>query len=238
MVLLLYTMVNVQPCWAASDIGTSVSSRTFNGYVRTKLADGSFKPETFAFADGGIHDGENAAADSVSRLTFDEIAKIIARPLHSQNYISGSDVESVDLMIVLFWGTTKRTKDRPTAYQMIESKNVRILGFEKEKMRADSLFFTSIARDFYDEFQSDRYFVVLKAYDFQLARTQKQLKLLWESRVSIIRQASDFQTDLPAMAEFAAQTFGRETDGIFRPKLREGRVEMGEQKVLGVEGQP
>jgi hypothetical protein len=234
-VLLLYNVVSFQPYSAATEIGTSVSARTFNGYARTKLEDGSFKPETYAFADGGIHDDQNVAGDSVSRLKFDEIAKIIAKSLQSQNYISSSEVESVDLMIMLFWGTTKRTNDKPTAYETIESKNVRILGFEKEKMKADGLSFTSIARDFYNELQSDRYFVVLKAYDFQLARTEKRLKLLWESRFSIIRQASDFQTDLPTMAEFASQTFGRETDGIFRPKLREGRVEIGEQKVLGVE---
>ena len=236
-VFLLYSSVSLQPSWA-SDIGTSVSSRTFNGYARTEQADGSFKPETFAFADGGLHDGENVGGDSVSELTFDEIAHIIAKPLQSQNYLPSSDVESVDLMIMLHWGTTKRTKDKPTAYELIESRNVRILGFDQEKIKADSLSFTSIARDFYDELQSDRYFIVLKAYDFQLARTDKRLKLMWESRVSIIRQAADFQTDLPAMAEFAAQTFGRETHGIFRPKLREGRVEMGEQKVLGVDAQP
>jgi hypothetical protein len=40
------------------------------------------------------------------------------------------------------------------------------------------------------------------------------------------------------MVAFAAQTFGRETEGIFRPQVRGGRVDLGEQKVLDVEGEP
>jgi len=33
---------------------TAVSSKAFNGYTRTRLPDGSFKPETYAFGNGGF----------------------------------------------------------------------------------------------------------------------------------------------------------------------------------------
>lgn len=43
-------------------------------------------------------------------------------------------------------------------YQQVRVQNIRILGFEKEQSRADSLSFA----DFASEFYSDRYFVVLR----------------------------------------------------------------------------
>jgi hypothetical protein len=139
---------------------------------------------------------------------------------------------------MVWYGKTQRTKDKPTAYQLTEDKISRILGFQNEASRANSLSFTSFASDFYDEFRAGRYFVVLKAYDFQFAQKEKRLKLLWECRFSIQSQAIDFTKKLPEMAQFAALTFGRETHGILTPRDIKGSVKMEEVKILGAADKP
>jgi len=214
---------------------TLVVSHVYNGYTRTKLAGGGFKPETYAFADGGLFDDVKAGGDTVSAVGFSNVARTVADALKIQSYVSSQDPEKVDQMIMLWYGTTMNLKGavKPPWYQDVRMQNTRILGFEKEQSRADSLSFTTFANDFYDEFHSDRYFVVLKAYDFQVARTEKRLKLLWESRFSIRREGVDFVAELPTMSKFAALTFGRETGGILRPDSVKGNVDLGELKVLG-----
>lgn len=212
---------------------TKVVSHTYNHYARTVLPDGSYKPETYVFVYGDIVDEEPIANDSIGSIGFDEVARLVATALKTKGYISNSDPAATQQIIMLWYGNTRRTADKPTAYDLIESRNVRILGFQREQSASNKLSFTTIARDFYDEFQAGRYFVVLKAYDFQIARKEKRLKLLWESRFSIIRQGNDFQTELPQMAEFAARTFGKETNGIFNPSSIKGEVKLGELKILG-----
>ncbi|MEO6993452.1 MAG: hypothetical protein ABI273_07475 [Lacunisphaera sp.] len=212
---------------------TKVVSHTYNNYTRTVLADGSYKPETYVFTYGDIVDEEPIANDSMDSIGFDEVARLVATALKTKGYISNSNPDTTQQVIMLWYGNTRRTVAKPTAYELIESRNVRILGFQREQSAANKLSFTTIAQDFYEEFQAGRYFVVLKAYDFQVARKEKRLKLLWESRFSILRQANDFQTELPKMAQFAARTFGKETNGIFNPSSIKGEVKLGELKILG-----
>jgi hypothetical protein len=123
----------------------------------------------------------------------------------------------------------KKYKDTPKNLKT----NARILGWERDLSRIAALSWTDMARTFLPEFKVGRYFVVLKAYDFQVARNEKRLKLLWESRFSIQRQGVDFTEELPTMALSVANTFGKETGGIIQRELPKGHVEFGELKVIG-----
>lgn len=220
---------------AATGAETKVVSHVYNGYARVKLADGSYNPVTYVFAEGGIFDGEPIGADSINEMGFDEVARIVAGSLKGQNFLSSQNVKATEQLIVLWYGTTRRTFDKPTAYRIIDSMNYRILGFQKEVNMANGLSFADFAQVLLNEARAGRYFVVLKAYDFEVAKKEKRLKLLWESRFSIQRQGVSFSSELPAMAQFAARTFGRETDGILNPDSIKGEVKFGELKVLGVE---
>lgn len=217
---------------------TLVVSHVYNGYTRELRPDGGYQPETYTFAEGGLIDGEMAAGDDVSTMGFGPVAAAVAGALKSQGYVASADPAGTKLMIMLWYGTT-----RDTSYHVggppisdivgLRSRAARLLGFQKEYSRAGMLSFTDFGVNFNDELYADRFFVVLKAYDFQVARKEKRLKLLWESRYSIRRQAVNFTAELPVMSGFAARTFGHETDGIFDPSSVEGRVQLGELKVLG-----
>ncbi|HYP16038.1 MAG TPA: hypothetical protein VEQ65_02410 [Opitutus sp.] len=81
----------------------------------------------------------------------------------------------------------------------------------------------------------DRYFVVLKAYDFRTAWKERRRKLLWEPRFSIRAQGARFDQQLAGMAQTAAAYFGEASGRLIRRPLPEGRVDKGEPTTIRVE---
>jgi hypothetical protein len=220
----------------ASGESPMVISHVFNGYKRERQQDGHYRHETYVFAEGGLFDEERIDGDTVNTIGFEEVARTVAPALKSQNFIPSKDQDTIEQLIVLWYGTTNNTSynsvkkfnDTPRN----QKTNARILGWERDLSRIVALSWTDMAKNFLTEFKAGRYFVVLKAYDFQVARDEKRLKLLWESRFSIQRQGADFTAELPTMALAAAGTFGKETGGIIQRESPEGRVEFGELKVI------
>ncbi len=91
---------------------TAVSATVYNGYERTKLPDGTFQPERYAFGAGGL--AVAAGKDSsVDELPFRKIARMITPGLARQNYVSSQDPENTNLLIMVYWGATGTT-DRAT----------------------------------------------------------------------------------------------------------------------------
>ena len=88
--------------------------------------------------------------------------------------------------------------------------------------------------DLVSDVEEDRYFVILAAYDFRRAWKQKQLKLLWVTRVSIRAHGNRFDQDVEAMVRSASHYFGQTSPGLLRQRVPEGKVEVGEPKVIGV----
>ncbi len=90
----------------------AISSQVSSGYSRVKLADGSFQPETYTFGEGGRLSG-SANDETIDKLTFLDIAKVIAGPLKKINYVPVGDrnPEKTRLLIMVYWGTTLGTFD-------------------------------------------------------------------------------------------------------------------------------
>ena len=84
---------------------TAVASRVSRDYVRAKLPNGSFQPESYAFGKGGNWGGEIKDL-TIDRLSFMDVAKIIAAPLASQRYLPATDPRGTRLLIMVYWGTT------------------------------------------------------------------------------------------------------------------------------------
>jgi hypothetical protein len=88
---------------------TSISSVAAPGYVREKLPDGTWKPETFAFGQGG-HMVGRTAGDPIDKLSFDELVKLLAAPLSRRNYRQADEPADTNLLIMIYWGTTSGTE--------------------------------------------------------------------------------------------------------------------------------
>jgi hypothetical protein len=84
---------------------TAVASKVSKDYVRTRLANGSFVPESYAFGNGGAWKGTMTDA-SIDKLAFLDVAHVIANPLAGQNYFPTKDPKTVKLLIMVYWGLT------------------------------------------------------------------------------------------------------------------------------------
>jgi len=88
----------------ANDI-TTVAGRASSDYVRVKLTDGRFKEESYAFGEGGTWSGEKWDA-SMDKMTFLDVAHVIASPLATKSYVPATDPKTTKLLIMVYWGTT------------------------------------------------------------------------------------------------------------------------------------
>jgi hypothetical protein len=262
------TCTAVQPCLrafdsiSASEELTAVSSKVYAGYSRTRLADGSLKPERYGFAIGGFLNsnapGMEMSAilftrdDTIDKMAFAPVARMIEGPLAEQKYFPTGDPKLADLLIVVFWGRTIGTSAHPgftdpaTLYgpdqDRIDLQNARLLGFDSEGV-FDPGFGSSIASALkkqlhagvMDAIKEDRYYVILRAFDFQSAWKGKRLKLLWETRFSLSQRRHDFGRDLPRMAQAASQFFGQDSNGLVQKPIPLGRVDIGAVRSLGIE---
>jgi hypothetical protein len=258
----------------------AVATRVFHGYTRTQLPDGSYKPETYAFADGGCWGGGLVAGDSIAQTPFRYLAGALAVPMTKRGYVSAKDPANTDLLIFVFWGTTNNTKmrmDSPITrnlqfameqmrtvadagageknamgnqmetyfiaaaaeQRLRERQDIRkamLLGFQDDLNKAWDLSHTDFMDDYWDDLRADRYFVVLKAFDYRLAAGKEHLrKILWEARFSVPRESKDFIDLLPAMTRYASQFFGQDTKGLVREPLPEVRVILGPLKTVELE---
>lgn len=94
----------------AADV-EAISARTSADYIRPHAPDGSFRPETYAFGQGGYWGGP-LNDGTIDKLKFTDIARDIADPLAHQSYIPTTVAKTTRLLIMVYWGTTIPT-DRP-----------------------------------------------------------------------------------------------------------------------------
>ncbi len=234
-----------------------MSSSAHNGYVRTRQADGSFQPETFAFGNGGLLEAfyvDRFMVDdpTIENLDFPAVARMLAQPLASQNYLPARDPSSTRLLIMVTWGRTiggANARDG-NMRDFLNYNNAKLLGFDSEgsiHAMADpsTVFFgrsfksyllDNVHTDVLSAVEVDRYYVILRAYDFQAAWKQRRLTLLWETRFSLSERRHDFERDLPAMAQDASLYFGQDTYGIVMKPIPQGTVRVGE--VTAIADQP
>ncbi len=103
-VLCLLALALTAPLQAAAPV-VSVFSRAMNGYTRQLTPDGSFKPESFTFAQGERLSGQ-LADPSIDEMPFLHVAQAVSDAMRTQNYVPGVKPEETDLMIYVSWGTT------------------------------------------------------------------------------------------------------------------------------------
>jgi hypothetical protein len=294
----------IEPPLAKGEDFEAVSSKVSRDYVRKRAPNGSFVPETYAFAKGGYWSGPLSDA-TIDRLEFLDIARTLAVPLARQDYLPTEDPKETGLLLVVYWGTTyapehasesnaynlaqKKASDEQQANQALTDaeiaagqkqssnstdaqvraakvfeaqsadalsaslavvqsenrtrdeanlRNASMLGYDSE-WNALMGGLSGPAQDFkkaelLSELEEARYFVVVMAYDYQLLVREKKHKLLWETRFSIRQRNHAFNRQLAAMTVQASQFFGRDSNGLTRRPLPEGKVELGEVRDLGV----
>jgi hypothetical protein len=101
----------------------AVSGRVSPDYIRAKLPDGTFRPETYAFGKGGYWSGPMADL-TVDKMEFTDVARTIAPPLAGQNYLASRDPATTKLLIMVYWGTTyapEHASDSPVYQHLMDA---------------------------------------------------------------------------------------------------------------------
>jgi hypothetical protein len=259
-IALLGAAVMAAPCFSGpfsyiseSETLTSVASKTFNGYERQRAADGHFRKETYAFGDGGEVAPQllPVVDPSIDGLGFKAITRILERPLAGQDYVTGVSPRDTKILIMVFWGRTSGANYRNSidgpSIDALDYWNAALMGyntghaseisFQPSLAGFDGASRATIQRldrhDLRDDLHANRYFVILKAYDFQQAWHGRMVRPLWETRFSLSERAHNFDTDLPSMARNASLFFGQDTHGMVRlPEVPAGRVDIGNLRVM------
>ncbi len=119
-----------------------------------------------------------------------------------------------------------------------DESNARLLGYMQEiNERNNQTRFAGAGTAFNDlieDIESERYYVIVAAYDFRAATQEKKQKLLWTTRISIQAQHNKFDEALAAMLATASHKFGQESGGLIRRYQTGYKVEYGELKNMGI----
>jgi hypothetical protein len=107
---LVFAFGAVVAAYAGQEVKTSVLGRVHGGYHRTMLPDGKLKIETYALADGGASN-PGLVDRSVDGRSFEQIARVLLKPLADRRYAPSSDPENTDLLIIVSYGRTVGTWD-------------------------------------------------------------------------------------------------------------------------------
>jgi hypothetical protein len=205
---------------------------------------------TSFYLNGGSQFGSYIADPTIDSLSFKDVAQRINGALEAENYVPARDPAKTKLMIMVYWGRSTGTVDfhgDGGFRDAMDAQNAMLMGFDSDPaIRA--VFDPTVqfwGRSFRANFliqndakvmsalEVDRYYVILRAYDFQTAWKQKKLKLVWETRFSLAERTRDFGAELPYMAFSAARYFGQETGGLMLDPLPDGQVDVGEVRNEG-----
>ena len=241
----------------------AVSSKVSNTYVRTQRADGSFEPETYAFKEGGylgsrISDdtidkitfpsvAQTIAGSLASRSYLPSVDPEAAKLLIVIYWgTSRAPAETSKETPISLTADISGPKFSPPA---LDSRGhpppAGIVPFREGLSAGDALAFGDRMVSEEDammlgyetatdpELKEYRYFVVLLAYDLQALLKEKKQILLWQTRFSMGEHRNQFDLQLKPMVVAASAYFGRDSFGLKRGRLPEGRVEIGTVRSVG-----
>ncbi len=118
-----------------------------------------------------------------------------------------------------------------------QATNARLLGYERDLKRLSrENFATEEERTLNFDLTTERYFIILKAYDLRDKTVSgKPRRPVWTVNLNMRSPGTNFPTALGTMSMASVDFLGRTTDRVasVRPKQREGKVELGQVIILG-----
>lgn len=236
-----------------------IQSDADHQYLEQKASD---KPESYYFFEG-IYFGGYTRDDSLKNTAFIDIVKGMAPHLARQNFWPASSKETCDLLLVVSWGTTNPRRFRDVANDIFgdyndagyydrvakgdydetdyswygKQRNSKLLGFYPY-IRRDR--FTGITpQEEYElraAMQTERYFIIVTAFDFQKLLNNKTWKRVWSTRFNMRSPGTNFAAAHLALSKAGAPYYGKKMEDLahtradFEPMVAE--VEIGDIEVL------
>lgn len=124
----------------------------------------------------------------------------------------------------------------------VNANNAKLLGYTKSLKQYEQRAFGSAEETtLRSDLTTERYFVILKAYDLKapLAPGEKR-RAVWSAHLNMRSPGNNFGTALKRMGLVGADYFGRSTATVEtqRPKVKEGRVILGPLVIIEDDAEP
>ena len=124
-----------------------------------------------------------------------------------------------------------------TENDLMSGNNTRLLGYTRDLNRlGQSAFQTTAESTLRSDLATERYFIIIKAYDLKDPRPKERMRRpVWTLHLNIRSPGQNFATALAQMGNVAVDYFGRNTDSVetARPHERTGTVTLHDVKILG-----
>jgi hypothetical protein len=118
----------------------------------------------------------------------------------------------------------------------IGAGSARLLGYTETLARlSQEPNFTTKQYTLEHDLLSERYFVIVRAYDLHAETKEARSRPVWTLHLNISSPGNNFKTALASMSEAGADLFGRNTDGVTTvvPHVPKGHVEMHDLIIVG-----
>jgi hypothetical protein len=257
--LLLASTILISTVHAKSYKRIYVHTDATDDYLAQRSPD---KPESYYFFKG-IHFGGYVRDNSLRDVPFIDIAKGLAPHLAKQDYWPAQSKDTCDLLLVVNWGTTNPGFHRDVSNSILpdwydgayyddvasggydesdykwfgKQRNSKLLGFYPY-LRWDR--FTGISPS--EEYElrvalkTERYFMIVTAFDFQELLENKEWKRVWSTRFNMRSPGTNFYKAHLALSKAGSPYYGKKLKQLgkenadFEPVIAE--VEIGEIEVL------
>jgi hypothetical protein len=118
-----------------------------------------------------------------------------------------------------------------------DEHNADLLGYTAELKYRNNISLVagagSLYEDLINDIESERYYIIVTAIDFQDMMKNQKKNTLWRTVVSIDARSNRFGEQLNAMIDRASRYFGKDSGRLLRQFEYTSHVELGELKVLG-----
>ncbi|WED66255.1 hypothetical protein PXH66_05265 [Synoicihabitans lomoniglobus] len=189
--------------------------------------DGNFNSRVNELGDAlsSIQAAQAAIPPPASSATLEEAAINRAETIAQNQQAAAAAAELEGSILLMSMENRVRTRRN--------EQNARVLGYTDEMARMQNIG-GPIGMDRFNELRGEveeaRYYIVLTAYDFRLAKDEQKKKVLWTSRMSIRTRGHRFAENIATMVARAADSFGQNSGRLVRNKR--GEVEIGEITVM------
>lgn len=241
-----------------------VDSFAEKSYLKKKDAGESARRETYHMVEGKSHGGV-IRDSSLREVAFIEVAEGLARELETRNYFPAQAKEEGDFVIIVHRGITRIEADwdelfpvddseeaaeesdeeeeeltnpetylREEGFSNAEQDNAQLIGFDRALQRRGLM--PQDELELQEMLRSERYFLVLMAFDWQKMQKTGEKKLLWSTRFSMDAIGVGFDDAHFALSRGAANYFGTNLDGKLgktKTFVGPGEVVTGDLEVIG-----
>jgi hypothetical protein len=118
----------------------------------------------------------------------------------------------------------------------IGAGTARLLGYtETLRKLSQEPNFTTQQYTLEHDLRSERYFIIVRAYDLHAATKEARSRPVWTLHLNTSSPGNNFKTALASMSEAGASLFGHNTDGVTTvlPKIPKGHVELHDLIIVG-----